>query len=125
MKLRAFAGIICCTALLALPPAADAGTPIPATLTIDDSTVVGPLFEFVGHLTTPNRKCLGGRTVKLFNEFGSSRTLIDTDVTSSNGVFAGSGDPTGATGLQMTVTRKSFGPRKHRRTCASATFSVA
>lgn len=66
MKFRALVGLICCAALFAVPSIAGARAPIPTTITFDETGTVGIGFELLGHLTTPNSKCLANRTVKIF-----------------------------------------------------------
>jgi hypothetical protein len=108
-------------ALLALPAGAAAKAGIPTTVSLDDVTLVGSQVEMIGHLTSSNRKCLGGRTVKIFITYvNHGRLLVDTDVTSVNGSWAGSGRDQGAASARVEVLRKTFGRRGHRRTCAAA-----
>jgi hypothetical protein len=127
MRLRALAGSICCAALLAaLPAGAQAKPPIPTTISFDDDAIVGTQVELIGHLTSPNRKCLSGRRVRLLftNIDFTGRKLVDTDITSVNGIWAGSGSDSGTTSARAKVVRKTFGPRGHRRTCAAATVTL-
>jgi len=124
MRLRALAVLICCASLLAVPAAAAGrGAPIPTTISRDFATTIGTVLQQYGHLTSPNPKCLAGRTVKLVYYYPDGEKLVDTDVTSFSGIWGGSG-PSGITGLRYTATTKRFGPKKHRRTCASATGQV-
>ena len=126
MKLRAIAGLICCAALLALPAGAGAkAPPIKTSIIIDDGQPGGLGLELLGHLTSPNPKCVSGRTVKLFFVYTSTgRTLADTDLSSTHGIWALTGDNTDFTSIHLVVARKAFGPKGHRRVCARITTQV-
>jgi hypothetical protein len=123
MKLKALAGLICVTGLLGLPAASQAASPIETTIYFEAAVPAGGTFvDFVGRLGASNKQCITGRTVKIFffyNNVTTPPTLVDTDVTSANGVWAGRGDGTGLVAIRFSATRKDFGPRKHRRTCPS------
>jgi hypothetical protein len=77
-------------------------------------------LEIFGHLKSHNPKCLAGRTVRIF--LGSE--LVDTDVSSSVGVWAGANPGIQAGEYRATVTKKTFGPKRRRRTCATATATL-
>jgi len=125
MKLKAITGLICALALLGLPTGAQAKAPIPTTMVSDGLQFSGPNLEFTGHLTSPNSKCLAGRTVKFFIDYNSGGwKQVDTDVTSANGVWAGSGVGSMQRSAKATVSKKTIGPRKHRRTCGSASVPI-
>jgi hypothetical protein len=125
MKLRALAGLICCAALLGLPAAAQAKTPIPTT---GEDFAEGPLgtnYVFFGGLTSTNSNCVAGRTLKLVFIYADGPKLVDTATSSRNGFWGVGGDPTDATDAQLRVTKKTFGPRKNRRTCAATPIDLS
>jgi hypothetical protein len=126
MKLRALMGLICCAALLGLAPAAGAATaPIKTTIVQDGGQSGGLGVILEGHLTSPNPKCLAGRTVKLiFSHPGGGRTVDDTDLTSAGGVWGLTGDNSNFVAIHIRVTREAFGPRSHRTVCAAARTHV-
>ena len=125
MKLRALAGLICCAALLGLPAAAQARVSIPTTGTVLISGALSPTkFAFLGVLTSPNPNCLAGRTLKLTFVYPSGPKLTDTAISSTQGLWGVAGDPTDATGARLRVTKKTFGPRKHPKTCAATSVSL-
>jgi hypothetical protein len=86
--------------------------------------VVGSDLYSIGHVRSPNPRCVVHRTVKLVYFYPEGNRLVDTDVTSANGVWGGVGTVTGLTGLRFTATRKTFGPKRHRRTCAAASGQI-
>ena len=124
MKLKALAGLISVTGLLGLPAVSQAAAPIGTTIYFETAVSAGGTsVDFVGRLGASNKQCITGRTVKIFffyNNVTTPPTLVDTDVTSANGVWAGRGDGTDLVAIRFTATRKDFGPPNHRRTCASA-----
>jgi hypothetical protein len=83
----------------------------------------GGTFDLAGHVSSPHRGCVAGRTVKLYvlHQDGS-RTLADTDRTSTRGIW----------GAEMTlgpqdvgkvfVIRKNIGTRRHPRICKTASL---
>lgn len=91
------------------------------TISIDDSTASIPITIW-GHLGSPSKKCLAGRTVKVIQEFGDgSSHLLGRDRTSRNGVWAVRGTPSKlAVGERVTVAKKKVGRRHHRQTCLRA-----
>jgi hypothetical protein len=126
VKLSALAGLICCAALLGSPAAAQAQAPIPTTgTTLTGGAFTPTSFAFFGNLTSTNPNCLAGRTLKLTFIYASGPKLVDTGVSSTNGYWAVAGDPTGASGARLRVTKKTFGSKKHPRTCAAASIVLA
>jgi hypothetical protein len=83
----------------------------------------GGTFDLAGHVTSPHRGCVPDRKVKLYvlHQDGS-RTLADTDRTSTRGIW----------GAEMTlgpqevgkvfVTKKNLGTRRHPRICKGASL---
>jgi hypothetical protein len=75
--------------------------------------------DLIGHLESPRKQCLVGRTVKAFlhnNNTGTTK-LIDVDRTGRNGLWGVGGNIEGAAFARFTVTRKQIGHRHHRRIC--------
>jgi hypothetical protein len=100
---------------------------VSTAIVVDDSTASGTPLTVWGHLDSPSKKCLSGRTVKLFEDFanGSSK-LVGRDRSSRNGVWVTQGDLTKlAVGEHVHVTSKRVGRRHHRRTCAGASESFS
>jgi hypothetical protein len=75
--------------------------------------------DFIGHLESPNKQCLAGRTVKAFLHNGNNGTtkLFDTDRTGPKGIWGVGGNIVGADSLRFRVIRKRIGDRHHRRIC--------
>jgi hypothetical protein len=75
--------------------------------------------DFIGHLESPRKQCLAGRTVKAFLHNGNNGTtkLFDTDRTGPRGVWGVGGNVVGADSLRFRVIRKRIGDRHHRRIC--------
>ena len=117
MKLKALAGLISCAALLGAPAAVQAQKLIPTQVIVDSDVAAGPGLEIVGHLTSPNPKCIRGRVIKIFFKYPGGTRLVDTAISSPQGVWAGGGNDTGLIHARITGTRKTFGRRGHRRTC--------
>jgi hypothetical protein len=88
------------------------------TITVDDSTATTPITVW-GHLGSPSKKCLAGRTVKVFEDFNDgSPKLVGSDRSSQNGVWVAHGDISKlAVGAHVTVARKRVGRPHHRQTC--------
>jgi hypothetical protein len=86
--------------------------------------VLGTDLFSTGHVSSRNPKCVRGRTVRLVYFYPEGKRLVDTDLTSANGVWAGVGSVTGLTGLRFTTVRKKIGPRRHRRTCAAVSGQI-
>lgn len=126
MRLKSLVGLVCCAAAFGLAPAAEAQAPIPTTISLQ--TIYGAsdnvLYAF-GDLTTPNPKCLANRTVKIFYTNSNGTKLVDTDRTSNGGIWAGRGNIPLTSKARFTVTRKTFGRKGHRRTCASDSVSTS
>ena len=122
MRQKSILGAICSAALLmaATPAAAKS---IPTSITRDTAGIVGTNLYSIGHLSSPNPKCVAHRTVKLIY-FYPDHQLVDTDTTSARGVWGGVGTVTGLTGLRFTATSRKIGPRRHRRTCAAASGQI-
>ena len=119
MKLKVLAALVCCLGVCGLAATAEAQAPIPTTISVVTTYGGGDnvLYAF-GGLTTPNSKCLANRTVKIFFTNSNGTKLVDTDRTSNTGTWAGRGNIPLPTKARFTVTRKTFGHRGHRRTCA-------
>jgi hypothetical protein len=83
----------------------------------------GGTFDVAGHVSSPHHGCVAGRKVKLYvlHQDGS-RTLADTDRTSTKGIW----------GAEMTlgpqevgkvfVTRENLGTHRHPRICKRASL---
>jgi hypothetical protein len=126
--MKVFAGILGCAAVLALPSAASGRAPIPTHI-----VVIGGALRpsgdaaYYGYLTSPNPKCLSGRTLKWIIKFDDgSKSVVDTATTSRHGYWGTGGPVTFPSGSAMIVqnffraSAKHFGPRGHRKTCAAA-----
>ena len=103
-----------------------AQAPIATSVKVDAVVLAdaGRLGVLVGEVGSPNPKCRAGRRVKITFTYVDGPKQSDTAVTSARGFFAGAGTDLGAQAAKVTVVRKSFGPRHHRRTCAAVTKSV-
>lgn len=113
--------------LLALPASVGAQPSIKTSVEIDGlrSIVMGGDVIIFGHVSSPNPKCVAGRSVKVFAGFpDDTKVLLDTGRSGTKGYWATAGDLFHVTKLTARVARKSFGPRKHRKTCAPASNSV-
>jgi hypothetical protein len=115
-----------CGALVCLAPAAIAvaATPSsPTKLVLDRLTQSGegPDLEghFVGHLKSPNEKCLRGRTVKLILRNGNTgdSKLADTDKTGRSGHWRLDANLFMIDRARVKVKRKVVGSGNHRRVC--------
>ncbi len=92
------------------------------SIVVDDSTATASPLTVWGHVDSPSRRCLAGRTVKLFEDLadGSSK-LLGRDRSSRNGVWATKGDlKPGSLGAHVRVAAKRIGGRHRRSTCAGA-----
>jgi hypothetical protein len=119
-------GFLVCLALafLAFSAIALAGTPSSRTKVVLDSltqTGEGPTLEghFVGHLKSPNDKCLRHRTVKLFLRNGNNdkEKLADTDTTGRRGRWTLDGNLFTIDRARIKVTRAAVGSGENRRIC--------
>ena len=83
----------------------------------------GGTFDLAGHVSSPHHACVAGRQVKLYVlHQGGSRTLADTDRTSTKGIW----------GAEMTigpqdvgkvfVIKKNIGTRRHPRICKGSSL---
>lgn len=126
VKRGAFTALLGCVVLLALPVSAGAQPSIKTKVEIDGvfNISMGSEVIIVGHVSSPNPKCVAGRRLKVFANFpdGTSR-FLDTGQSGAKGYWASSGDVFHVTGVTARVTKRTFGPRKHRRTCAPASGS--
>jgi hypothetical protein len=114
-------------ALLGVGVGGAQGRSVSTAIVVDDSTATGTPLTVWGHLDSPRKKCLSGRTVKLFEDFanGSSK-LVGRDRSSRNGVWVTQGDLTKlAVGEHVRVTSKRVGRPRHRRTCAGGSESFS
>ncbi len=124
MRRGAIVALFGCLALLGSAQTASAAPPIPTTLTSVGGLPTSPTDVGVfGFITSPNPKCLSGRSVKVFiSSTGNPDKLLDTAITSIGGYWGAGGDISGfstITGIHARVTARRFGPKKHRRTCAA------
>ena len=88
------------------------------TITFDGSAGGGTDFILFGTVASPNGRCVGGRTVKLFEVIDDGPDqLVDVDKSSGNGSWAGRGDFSGPGDARVVVTRSKFGGRNHRHIC--------
>lgn len=123
--------LVCLTfAFLTFSSIAIASTPSSPTKVVLDSlttTGSGPTEEghFVGHLKSPNHKCLRHRTVKLFLRNGNNDEvkLADTDRTGKRGHWVLDGNLFTIDRAQVKVTRKRIGSGDNRRICKADTFT--
>jgi hypothetical protein len=75
-------------------------------------------FQVYGTVRSPNEKCVGGRTVKIFSITPNGLVLIDTDRTSRNGFFFGGGNfGNEVNGARVKVLRRDVGRRGHKHVC--------
>lgn len=101
----------------------------PTKVVVDEFTQTGegPTLHghWVGHLRSPRKRCLRGRTVKLFLRNGNNdkTTLADTDRTGRRGRWTLDGDLFTIDRAQIKVTRKSIGSGDNRRICQRDTFT--
>ena len=65
VRQKAILGAICSAALLMPAAPAAARPPIPTSITRDTAGIVGTNLYSIGHLSSPNPKCVAHRTVKL------------------------------------------------------------
>ena len=118
-------------AMLAFGAVAGAHAPSSATkIVLDHSSQQSGentnLRDFVGHLESPRKKCLAGRTVKFVLHDGNSGTtkLVDTDRTGKDGAWAVGGNIIGADVAHFRVTRKTIGRHHRRRVCKADSTSM-
>jgi hypothetical protein len=77
-----------------------------------------------GIVRSANPKCVGGRTVEIKRSANGQLHPVDTAVTSSEGFWAGGGDPRiGAGGIAIVKRKRISRPKskKHKHFCGSAT----
>jgi hypothetical protein len=79
-------------------------------------------YRYYGEVHSPKRRCVRGRTVKIYSITEDGRKLIDTDRTSHNGFWFGGGDftpagTTSTTAVVVRVLRRDIGPRGHDHVC--------
>ncbi|MFN8161773.1 MAG: hypothetical protein U0R52_12105 [Solirubrobacterales bacterium] len=117
-------GALALVALLAAAAPAAAVAPIRTTVTVDVGIKPSEDFLVLGHLSSPNHKCLAGRTVKLFFVYPSGKRLVDTGRTSTRGIFGVGGDSSGVSAGRVTVTRKRIGTRTHPKFCGAASIVI-
>jgi hypothetical protein len=114
--------------LLAVPTAAGAQAPIKTSVEIDgirSIAIMGGDVIVFGHVSSPNPKCIAGRSVKVFANYpDETKLLLDTGRPGAKGYWATRGDIFHASKLTARVARKTFGPKKHRKTCAPALGAV-
>lgn len=117
-------------AFLVLAAVAVARTPsTPTKVVVDDFTQTGTgetsQGHWVGHLKSPRKGCLRGRTVKLFLRNGNNdeTKLADTDRTGRRGHWTLDGNLFTIDRAQIKVTRKSIGSGDNRRICEPDTFT--
>jgi hypothetical protein len=111
-------------AFLTFAAVAVAGTSSsPTKVVLDRLTVTGEgptqKGHFVGHLESPNEKCLKGRTVKLYLRNGNTgkSKLADTDTTAKQGHWVLDGDLFTIDRAKIKVTRERIGRPGHRHIC--------
>jgi hypothetical protein len=117
-------------AFLALATVAVARTASsPTKVVVDEFTQTGSgetsKGHWAGHLKSPRKGCLRGRTVKLFLRNGNNDKvkLADTDQTGRNGHWALEGNLFTIDRAQVKVTRKRIGSGGNRRICKPDTFT--
>jgi hypothetical protein len=120
------AGLVAASALLGLGTGAANGS-IPTRVVADDSTASGTPLTVWGHLDSARRDCLGGRSVRLFQDFADHTSkLVSADRSSRNGVWVAQGDISKlAIGLHVRVREKVLGRGRHRHTCGATSRSLA
>ena len=79
-------------------------------------------YRYYGEVHSPKRRCVRGRTVKIYSITEDGRKLVDTDRTSRNGFWFGGGDftpavTTSTTAVVVRVLRRDIGPRGHDHVC--------
>jgi hypothetical protein len=129
MRRGAIVALLGCLAILGSAQTASAAPPIPTNVTSVGSVNPSPtVIGIFGYITSPNPKCLSGRSVKLFiSSTGNPDKLLDTATTSTGGYWGAGGDLSGfstITRAYARVTAKRFGPKKHRRTCAAVSSDI-
>jgi hypothetical protein len=130
-RLRPSAILVCAVfALLAFGAVAAAHTASsPTKVVVDEFTQTGSgetsQGHWVGHLKSPRKGCLRGRTVKLLLRNGNNdkTKLADTDHTGRRGRWTLDGDLFTIDRAQIKVTRKSIGSGDNRRICTRDTFT--
>jgi hypothetical protein len=124
---RAILGTLATAAALMLGAGTVLGhsSSIPTQVVIRSASI-GSTVNATGVLTSPNRKCLPGRKVKVFALFESGPPeLMGTDFTSHNGAWTAGGTPSStASGTRVKALRKSIGRRHHRRACKAASADL-
>jgi len=124
--------LLLCTAMAfvafgALAAARTASSPTKVVLDQFTETGSGPDAQghFVGHLESPNQKCVRGRTVKLLMRNGNNGkiTLADKDKTGRKGRWVLDGGLFTIDRAQVKATRERIGSGDNRRICKAGTFS--
>ena len=126
MRLKVVAAFLAGAALLAFAGPASARAPIPTTIVFGGAAPGrGDDGVFFGYLTSPNPRCISGRTVKAIMKYpGKPATVIDSSVSTRHGYWVTGGNfievgpPFPA--LYWRVTAKHLGPGKKRKTCAAS-----
>jgi hypothetical protein len=101
--------------------AAAKSTSFSTKVVVDGSSGTANAATVIGHLESPKKQCLSGRTVMLYEELsnGSSK-LVGTDHSSERGIWAAKGDLADAQDERAKVVRKTIGRRHHRQVCKAA-----
>lgn len=125
-KVTRVAGIAAAGALTVAALALARGQAHDTTITIRGYTFVEQPNLMYGSLDSDTRKCLAGRTVKLYDS--SSRPsepyeLADTDKTSASGAWSGVVDGDKFF-FKAVVTKSKYGPKHHRKTCRADSTTV-
>ena len=101
----------------------------PTKVVVDQFTTTGSAEtqegHWVGHLKSPRKACLRGRTVKLFLRNGNNDEikLADTDRTGRRGHWTLDGNLFTIDRAQIKVRRKRIGTGDNRRICQPDTFT--
>jgi hypothetical protein len=95
----------------------------PTAITVDGFYGIVPKVEVYGSITSEEKRCIAGRTVKVYIQPTKDDpfTQIDTAVTSQNGAWMGFGDADFPYTAKATVMRSTFGPKHHHQVCGSST----
>jgi hypothetical protein len=117
---------VCAAGLLAGAGTATANHTIDLNMLVDTmDTSPSSSFYAAGHIEAGPQQCRSGRAFRLIKDPNGSAILIDSDRSSTNSFWALGGDLFGATGYEIRMPKKKFGPRENRHRCTGDTYSGA
>jgi hypothetical protein len=104
------------------PAALAGGSSHDSSVMVQGVLIDEPNYTVYGKVTSPTKKCLANRKVKVYLQAGSGDSFkqVDTARSSANGTWAGSGTTNTAPRAAKAVLVKSkFGPKRHRQSCSA------